>query len=999
MSHKTINHKSDDLSRLIKGEVFTDILHRAVYSSDASIYQIVPSCIVCPRDMEDVAAVVRYARDKQIPVAARGAGSGVAGESLTSGIMLDVTRYMNRIIGIENKGELVTCEPGVVLDELNSFLADFGRKIGPDPSTANRAVIGGCVANNATGAHSLQFGYIGDYVEKIEAVLADGSIAELTNNTDPKLLKNDNLKRIATDCAELLAGKEQIITNALPATKRNRSGYNIAGAWHGLPARENTARMAVPQTIDLARLLAGSEGTLAIFTKITLRTVPLPKHKGLLQLEFDSLEKMAKAVPIIVRTGASACELMDKSLIAMAFEHLPAYRDILPAESEAVLLVEQIGETPEEVKDKIKATDLAVGNLASNRTVVFDEQAQKRLWKARKDAVPLLERGKGRKKPVPFIEDVSVKNDKLAEYIAGLQKIGAKYDLAMSYYGHAGDGELHIRPYLDLARPEDIEKMARIADDVFSLCWSLGGSISGEHAVGLVRAAFLRRQYGDEFYNLMCGIKKIFDPDGLLNPGKIISDDSKVMTKNLKATRRVWPKRTFGQTGVFFDEDEIALELERCNGCGLCRTGDKELRLCPVFRATGDELAASRAKMNVLRFWATGQMSDADFESPEFRKFLDLCVNCKACLRECPAGVDVSKVMATARAEYARRKGLPLAQRVLGHNRYLSMLGSAFAPLSNFVLRLEITKRLLEKTTGIDRRRTMPKFAFGTFLSAGRAYLQTRRPPEMPIDKVAYFVDTYVNFNDHELGFAVIDVLRQNDIEVILPKQRPAPLPAIVYGDVKTAKRDLSYSIKYLAQAVRDGYKIICSEPSAAMCLKQELRHYVGGKDATIVSANTYELMEYLLGLLLKGKLNKPSDSSLRAKRSNLNLFDGQRLLRRPDLIGAPRNDNSEYVYHTPCHLFATDSYGASIEMLQKLCGITVTDLKAGCCGLAGTFGMQKKNYELSEQIAKSLKETLDKSPAQCVLTECTACAMQIEHISGKQTLHPIKVLAKCYSV
>lgn len=955
MSKKTVDNQSYELSRLIKGDVLTDILHRAAYSSDASIYQIVPSCVVCPRDAEDIASVVRYAGEKHMPLAARGAGSGVAGESLTSGIMLDVTRHMNQIPDVENEGEFITCQPGVVLDELNNHLAQYNRKIGPDPSTANRAVIGGCVANNATGAHSLQFGYIGDYVEKIEAVLADGTITELTNNTDPTQLKNDNLKRIAADCAELLADKERTIKKALPATKRNRSGYNIAGIYHD-------------GKIDLARLLAGSEGTLAIFTKITLRTVPLPKYKGLLQLEFDSLEKMAEAVPIIVQTGASACELMDNRLISMAIEHLPKYRDVLPSEAEAVLLVEHIGETAKEVKIKINKTDSAVGKLSSNRTIILDEETQKRLWKARKDAVPLLERGKGRKKAVPFIEDVSVENDKLSEYITGLQRIGAKYDLEMSYYGHAGDGELHIRPYLDLARPEDIEKMERIANEVFSLAWSLGGSISGEHAVGLVRAAFLRRQYGDEFYNLLVQIKRIFDPDGLFNPGKIISDDTNVMTKNLKAAAQILSERTLGQSGVFFEEDEVALELERCNGCGLCRTNEKELRFCPVFRATGDELAASRAKMNVLRFWASGQMSNEDFESPEFRKFLDLCVNCRACLRECPAGVDVSKVITAARAEYARRKGMSLTQRFLGHNRYLSMPAGAFASISNLVMRLVITKWLLEKTVGIDRRRQMPKFAFGTFLSAGRAYLQTLRPSEMPIDKVAYFADTYVNFNDHELGFAVIDVLKHNDIEVILPKQRPAPLPAIVYGDIKTAKKDLSYSAKYLARAARDGYKIICSEPSAAMCLKQELRHYVEGEDVSVVSENTYELMEYLIGLLGQGRLNKPKG-----------------------------NISQQYAYHTPCHLLATESYGASIEILENLCGIDITDLNAGCCGLAGTFGMQNKNYELAEQIAQSLKNALDKTPAQCILTECAACAMQIEHISGKRTTHPIKLLAECY--
>jgi anaerobic glycerol-3-phosphate dehydrogenase C subunit len=969
-----INHQSDDLSRLVKGDVFADILHRAAYSSDASIYQIVPACVVYPRDAEDIAAVVKYAKTNQMPVAARGAGSGVAGESLTSGILLDVTCYMNRIIEVQNNGELVLCQPGVVLDDLDNFLAKYNRKIGPDPSTANRAVIGGCVANNATGAHSLQFGYIGDYVEKIEAVLADGSIVELTNNADPHKVQNENLNQITKACAELLSDKERIIAKALPATKRNRSGYNIAGAYHdGL--------------IDLARLMAGSEGTLAIFTKITLRTVPVPKAKGLLQLEFDSLEKMAKAVPAIVATGASACELMDNLLIAMAIEHLPNYRDVLPANAVAALLVEHTGETQEQVRDKIKKTDSAAGNLAYARTITFDEQTQKRVWKARKDAVPLLDRRPGIKRPVPFIEDVSVENNKLGEYIAGLHRIGKKYDIAMSFYGHAGDGELHIRPYLDLGKQGDIDKMVNISNEVFALAWSLGGTVSGEHAVGLVRAAFLRRQYGDEFYNLLWGIKKIFDPDGLLNPGKIISEDADVMVKNLKARHPVLPDKTFAETGVIFKDDEIALELEQCSGCGVCRSRDEQFRMCPIFRATGDELAGSRAKMNVLRFWSSGQLKETYFDSPEFRKFLDLCVNCKACAVECPSGVDVSKIMAAARAEYVRRKGLRLTERILGHNRYLSMMASALAPVSNLVMRLWITRWLLEKATGIDRRRRLPKFALGSFLSAGRAYLETSQPVETPIEKVAYFVDTYVNYNDHELGFAVIDVLRCNNIEVILPKQRPAPLPAIVYGDVKTARKDLSYSVKYLAKAARDGYKIICSEPSAALCLKQELRHYVEGEDVSIVSANTYELMDYLLGLMRKGLI---------ARRSGLVTRDSSNSKHEGRATG---HESQKYVYHTPCHLFALGKYGASIELLKGLVGLDIIDLNAGCCGLAGTFGMQKKNYELSEAIAQSLKDALDKTHAQYVLTECAACGMQIEHISGKRVIHPIKILADSYGL
>jgi FAD/FMN-containing dehydrogenase/Fe-S oxidoreductase len=944
---------ASDLAKVVRGDVFTDILHRAAYSSDASIYQIIPRCIVVPRDTADVVTVVKYARANGIPIAARGAGSGVAGESLCSGIVFDMRRYMNRIIGIEDGGATVVCEPGVVLDELNERLADYGRKIGPDPSSGNRATVGGCVANNATGAHSLEYGYIGDYTESIETVLADGSIVEFTNDFDPKEGRDDKLDSIAKGCEAILSGKEAVIAKALPGTKRNRSGYSIAGIYHD-------------GKIDLARLMAGSEGTLGIFTKIKLRTVALPKAKGLLQLEFDSLEGMVRAVPMVVDSGASACELMDRTLIDVARESLPEYRDVLPMGGVVVLLVEHTGETVEKVKEKIEATDSKVGRLASGREIIFEPKQQKRLWKSRKDAAALLERKKGRKRPVPFVEDVSVENKRLAKYISGLEKIGERYNVVMSFYGHAGDGELHVRPYLDLNDPSDVEKMRSIAGDVFELAWSLGGTISGEHAVGLVRAAFLRRQYGDEFYELMRAIKNVFDPNGVMNPGKIISDDADIMVKNLRA-RHKWEAGRL-KTDLYFGSDEFRAEIEQCSGCGVCLSREPDLRMCPVFRAAGDEMASSRAKANILRLWATGQLEEKDFESAEFRKFLDLCVNCKACSRECPAGVDISKIMTAARAQYVKRKGLRRAEMALSHNRYLSMLGSVFTPISNFFMRLSVFKWFLEKFAGLDRRRSMPSFAGGSFLTAGRKYLAASAPIEKPVDKAAYFVDTYANYNDHELGFAVLEVLRHNDIDVILPKQMPVPLPAIVYGNVKRARKDLAYSVKYLAEAVRDGYKIVCSEPSAALCLKQELKHFVKGEDAKLVSENTYELMSYLLDLFKQNKLQPVK----------------KRILH-------------DFVYHQPCHLYALGEGRTGVELLRRLCFASITELDAGCCGIAGTFGFSKKNYELSSQIAARLKDALEKSPIKEVLTECAACKMQIEHISGATVVHPVKVLAEAY--
>jgi len=944
---------SFDLSNVVRGDVFSDVIHTAAFSTDASIYQIVPACVVAPRDRADIASVVNYAKSRGVPIAARGAGSGVAGESLCSGIVFDTRRYMKRV-EIINEGAFAVCEPGAVLDDLNNRLLPFKRTIGPDPSTGNRATVGGCIANNATGPHSLAYGYIGDYVESIEAVLSDGSVAEFKNNFVPTDTAGDPASMIAGRCLSLLSEKEDVIRAALPASKRNRSGYNIAGVCH-------------EGCIDMAKLLAGSEGTLAVFTKITLRTVPLPDAKALLQLQFDSLEKMAQAVPVIVETGAYACELMDKRLITMAREALPQYHDILPAAAEAILLVEYAGTDIDKVNEKIQDADSVVGRLASKRRIVTDETEQQRLWKCRKDAVPLLDRHKGRKHPVPFIEDVSVGNDKLGEYISGLEEISRRYDLEMSFYGHAGDGELHVRPYLDLSESEGLQTMLKVANDVFSLAWSLGGSISGEHADGLVRAAFIKRQYGEAFYNLLCEIKTIFDPDGIMNPGKIISDDKNVMIKNLKAQHRIQPERL--GTELIFEKDELRDELDQCSGCGLCLSTQDDMRMCPVFRALDDELASSRAKANLLRFWVTGQLEEKDFKSPQFSKLLDLCINCKLCSLQCPSGVDVSKLVSAARAETVKRTRLHRAKLLLSHNRYLSMLGSAFSPISNIVMKLGPVKWFLQKAGGLDKRRKFPRFKRGPFIRKARKYLQSQPETDKPIDKAVYFVDTYANYNDHELGFAVLKVLAANHIEVAVPEQRPVPLPAICYGDVKTAKRDLTYNVKQLIPYVRRGYKIICSEPSAALTLKDELRHFVKGKAAKLVSENTFELMSYLSELQRQGKL-KAAHNPVR----------------------------ESYIYHMPCHLQALGG-SATIELLNQLCGLKAIDINAGCCGLAGTFGMQLKNYDLSSKIGQNLKQALRESHVKNVLTECAACGMQIEHISDKKVTHPVKILAECYSV
>ncbi|MFC1764253.1 FAD-linked oxidase C-terminal domain-containing protein [Planctomycetota bacterium] len=943
------------LDKRIQGDVFTDILHRVAYSIDASIYRIVPQCVVFPRSVEDIQAVLHYAADRGLAVAPRGAGSGVAGESLCDGIVLDMTRYMKRIEYVDPQAGEVTCEPGAVLEQLNASLALHGQQIGPDPSSANRATVGGCVANNATGAHSLVYGHMAAYVTAMDTVLADGSHVSFHNDMPLRQGQDTRAHAVAGQCLDILSRQADVIQEAQPATRRNRSGYTIADVVHD-------------ETIDMARLLTGSEGTLGIFTKLRLRTVPIPRARGLLQLAFSSLEAMSEAVPIIVTQNASACELMDQSLLAKAIEALPQYRDILPDQAAALLLVEQVADSPDAVRGALMDTVAAVGDRVQSHQLVLDTQQQQRLWKSRKDAVPLLYRDKGRQHPVPFIEDVSVPHTRLGDYLRGLAEIGKQFDTPMSYYGHAGDGELHVRPYLDLHDPDHVKTMQALAEAVFSLAWSLGGSISGEHADGLVRAGFVRRQYGEAYYQVLKDLKNTFDPQGLLNPGKILNDDPDIMVKNLRRSPALVAQRL--QSPLQFEDNELAHELFQCNGCGLCRSENAALRMCPVFRALGDELGTSRAKINVLDYWMTGQLQTRDYESREFRHFLDLCINCRACQQQCPSGVDTAKLMGAVRAQYTQRRHLRRGEWVLSNNRFLSRAGAALAPVSNLCTRLPLVGWVMEKTIGLDRRRRLPSFAQGAFLPMARRYLLDNEPVTEPVDRVVYFVDTFVNFHDHDLGYTVLDVLALNRIEVVLPKQRPAPLPAISYGHTRRARQDFAYTARHLLPWVEQGYTVICSEPSAALALKQETRHYLSRTQAQRLADHSMDLMDYLYRLYTQGALLGPSVA----------LTD-------------------PYLYHQPCHREVNGPEQTTIRLLQQWGGADIRDLAAGCCGLAGTYGLQKKNARISQRMAQTLRLRLAEEPLGQVLTECAACQMQIEHTTGRSALHPIQVVARAYNL
>lgn len=950
---KTPEQIGADLAEKIQGDVHIDIFNRVAFSTDASIYQILPQCVAAPRSEQDVLKIVSYARENKLPLAPRGAGSGVAGESLTCGIVLDIRRYLDKILEIAPDGSWVIVQPGVVLDTLNEALRPYGRMIGPDPSSSNRAVIGGCLANNATGAHSLKYGYFAEHVDRVRAILADGTVVNFINGVRPMETDTRLETELARRCLNLLDANSDLIARSQPGTKRNRSGYNIA-------------HIAASGRIDMARLMAGSEGTLAVFTEIALRTVEIPACKALVQFEFDSFVNMARAVTRITACGAAACELMDQTLMTMARRAYPDYADLLPADCQATLLAEFTGSGPDEARRQTEAACKAAGDLAVRFTEVTDPQLQQRLWKSRKDAVPLLNRDKGAAHPIPFIEDVAVEPSHLAAYIEGLERIGARHHITMAYYGHAGDGELHIRPYIDLSQPEGIAQMKAVAEDVFRLAWSLGGSISGEHADGLVRAAFIQKQYGKEYYEILKEIKRIFDPEGILNPGKILNDDPRIMEKNLRSPAG----GPTGQSTLLLGPQEFRFEAEQCSGCGVCLSRSPGARMCPVFRGMNEELFTTRAKANLLRAWSNPPKDIEPFEKQALRRVLSLCVNCKMCSVQCPAGVDISKLIIETRAQLARETGFSVTELALSHNRRLSAAAAFTAPLSNWILDLPLTRLLMEKTMGLDRTRRFPHFQRGSLIARGRRFLKQQPPIREPADRVVYFVDSYANWNDHELGMAVIQLLRTLDIEVVIPPQRPAPLPAYVYGNLKTARKDLEYNCGQLAPYVRDGYKIVCSEPSAALCLREEMKFLIDSEAARSVAHHTLELMDYLNRLEKQGRLDP---------------------WKRPAFHSV-----GKLAYHSPCHLQVMEPARTTIRLLAAF-GITAVDLNGGCCGLAGTAGLQRKNCEVSRAIGNLLARRISQVNPALILTECAACAMQIEHLTGTPVMHPVKILWNHY--
>ena len=969
----------EDLRGLIAGDVRCDALFCQLFSSDGSIYEIRPLGVVRPRSTADVAVCVQYAADKQIPLHARGAGSGLAGESLGQGLVIDFSKYLRRVIKVD--AESVRLQPGIVHERLNAHLRPRGRIFGPDPANAAVTTVGGMIAIDASGSRWLKYGSVRRHVRGLQVVMADGRTMELGREpivAGVSIDSNPRKRELINRLSAILAAAADVIRSQQPKSPLNRCGYNLAD-------------VLGEDFIDLAGIMVGSEGTLGLITEATLATQTLSRHRGVVLLLYESLDKAAHSLPSILPWRPAACDLMDRRHLSLARESEVRFDLLIPAEAEAAMLVEFEGDEAQETRDRMRGLIESVqqqARLASGSRQAFDQEETELFLNLPNRAMPLLYRLKGPNRPVPVVEDVSVPPEVLPDFLVRTQNVLKRRQVTASLLCHAGHGQLHIQPFLDLDDPNDVQRMRLMAEELYEEVFSVGGTIGGEHAYGLSRTQFLRRQAGP-LYEVFRQVKQIFDPENVLNPGKIISDDAELMTRNLRPPLRLPPTmsalypgdlpaeetetpalRDLVELQVNWDPQRVADATAPCNRCGECRSQSPHVRMCPIFRILPTEEASPRAKANLLRGILNRSIDLSSLATDNVKEVADLCVHCHSCRLECPAGVDIPKLMMEAKAAYLRTNGMRFAEWIMIHLDLLASIGRLFAPLTNWALGNRQMRWLIERMLGIAQGRKLPRVAARPFLRRAARRRLTRQN-RRATHRVLYFVNTFANYHDPQLGEALVSVLKHNGIGVYVPAdQWCSGMASIACGALEHARKIAKHNIALLAEAVRQGYHIIATEPAAVLCLSHEYIHLIDDEDSRLVAARTSEACSYLWEMHLDGKLQldfRPVHASLG--------------------------------YHTPCHLRALNVGTPGENLLGLVPGVRLHHIEQGCSGMAGTFGMLHRNYRSSLRAGWGLISKLRNPAIQAGATECSSCRIQMEQGTTKRTIHPIKLLALAYGL
>ncbi|MBW8323855.1 MAG: FAD-binding protein [Prolixibacteraceae bacterium] len=958
------------LKQSLDGDVFTDQVQKVIYATDASSYREIPQAVTRPKNKEDIGKIINYARQLGTSVIPRAGGTSLAGQVVGPGIVVDISKYLNKIGELNVSERWIEVEPGVVLAELNQHLAKHGLQFAPETSTANRCCIGGMLGNNSCGLHSLIYGSTREHILEVEGVLSDGSDitfkALTTKEFEAKCSENTELleTKIYRNIKEILTNEfnQEEIRKEFPDTKvtRRNNGYALDVLLETDPFTGNG------KPFNFCKLLAGSEGTLVFITKLRLNVVPLPpKFQGLICAHFSSLEDSFYGNIAALRHRPDAIELTDDIILNCTLENIEQRKNrfFIDGNPKAILTIEFSANTEEEIQAKAEKLekDLRNAGYGYHFPLFTDKESIKKIWELRKAGLGLLSNIPGDKRNVTVIEDTAVAPEYLPEYIREFDQIIARYGLTCVYFGHIATGELHLRPLLNLKDPEDVKIYHSLAKEVAMLVKKFRGSLSGEHGDGRLRGEFIPLMLGQHNYELIRNLKYTWDPQNILNPGKIV--DTPSITQDL---RILMGQPAFKATTLFdySPHGDLLRSVEMCNGSGDCRKTNKiGGTMCPSYMATRDEDKSTRARANILREYLTRPQKANVFDSEEVLEVLDLCLSCKACKSECPSNIDMAKFKAEFLQHYYDQRGFPIRSLLIAYLPRINRIGMLFRPVTNLITGTVLFK----KAIGFAPDRKIPGLSK---LTLRKWYRKPISPDKDKIGKVYLFADEFTNFNESHIGVKAIMLLNKLGYEVVIPKHQESGRTYLSKGLLLKAKQIANFNVAQLSKIISDQTPLIGIEPSTILTFRDEYPELVDNQlqqEARTLAKNALMLEEFMVREIENGHIS--SDQFTKEKK--------------------------DIKLHGHCQQKAIASTLPTRKMLELPTNYSVTEIKSGCCGMAGSFGYEKEHYELSMQIGE-----LDLFPAvrnansgEIIAAPGTSCRNHIKDGTGRNVFHPVELL------
>ena len=950
---------------------------RTLYATDASAYREMPLAVAIPKSVADIKTLIGFARTHRTSLIPRTAGTSLAGQVVGNGIIVDVSKNFTQILELNTRENWVRVQPGVIRDELNMFLKPHGLFFGPETSTANRAMIGGMVGNNSCGSNSVVYRSTREHLLEVKALLSDGTEALFTSvsiDTFHEKCEGNTLEAaIYKRVRSLLSNydNQEEIRKQFPkkSVERRNTGYAVDVLLDTAPFT------AGEPDFNFCKLIAGSEGTLAFITEIKLNVVPLPpRETGLLCIHFNSVDEALRANLIALQYRPSASELIDHYILECTKENKEQLKNrfFVQGDPGAILVVEFARNNREEISAIAGEAEAALraAGLGYHFPLLFGEDTKK-IWTLRKAGLGLLSNLPGDAKAVPVIEDTAVDVQDLPAYIRDFNEILKKYNLYSVHYAHAGSGEIHLRPIINLKTAEGNELFRSIAAEIATLVKKYNGSLSGEHGDGRLRGEFIKQMVGEKNYQLLKEIKRTWDPENIFNPNKIVD------TPSMNTMLRYTPgQQTPGFSSIFrFYKQDILQHAEQCNGSGDCRkTQLSGGTMCPSFMATRNEKDTTRARANILREFLTHSDKPNRFNHKEIYEVMDLCLSCKGCKSECPSNVDVAKLKAEFMQHYYDANGVPFRSKLIANFSKSARLGALAPGMYNFMVTNKRISKAIKKFSGFATQRSMPTLHATTL----KNWYETKfRPikggyyePPDKIKKVYLFCDEFTNYNDTDIGITSLLLLENLGYEVIIPEHLESGRAWLSKGLIRKAKKIANKNIEMLAPVVTDAAPLIGIEPSAILTFRDE---YIDLADddkfeqAKKLSANVFLIDEFLASEIKKGNIT--ADQFTKEKR--------------------------KVVLHGHCQQKALSSVTPSIALLSLPENYTVETIPSGCCGMAGSFGYEKEHYDLSMKIGEMVlfPRIRQQTDEDIIAAPGTSCRHQIKDGTGRKALHPVEVL------